>query len=186
MSRPIIPFSTLDTPALLTLHNTLAQQCGEKTKKSWHDSRCRLVERVAILRTLPAKKALAAKPAVKKLRKKVKREQPIRQAILAALAIVSHYEERVTGARVNVKDVRSAKHRHKLVSVGLHYADVLAIVRKKFPGASSGADLRWHQFHARNEALQKAKRRGDEKRAYGSFDGFTMPHKRPHTGKAKS
>lgn len=172
MSRPVIPFSELTIPQLLVVHNTLARQCGEPTKTAWHGSRMALIQRVAILRTLPFKLAKGEKPkTLRAKRQRMKRAAPVRMAILKALSIVSHYECPITGNFISLRTARGMD-TSKLNSVGRHYSDVLADVLARFPESkTTGRDLRWTQTQARN--------------CVPGFEGFTMPTKRPHTNKER-
>lgn len=159
MSRPIVPFSQLDVPQLLTLHNTLAQQCGEPTKKSWHQSRTDLVMRVAILRTLPAKKQIAV--AFKRPRR-----QPIREVMMKHLAVVSHYECGKTGKKLS-RQAAARRQRSEVISVGLAYPEVLRRIRRELPDArTTGGTLRVACWATRN---------GEP-----GFEDFKLPQKRPH------
>lgn len=125
-----IPYASLTVPQLVTIHNTLAAERGHAPLKSWHDSHCRLAERVAILRTHkklpPEEPKRSAKP-----RKAKKRKQPLRDAILKALAIVSHYEDAKTGDFVSKG--RKRNYPRPVIAVGLPYCEVMAIVRRQFP-----------------------------------------------------
>jgi hypothetical protein len=171
MSRPIVAFSQLDIPQLLTLHNTLAQQSGEPTKKTWHQSRTDLVTRVAILRTLPAKKEIAR-------RKSVARERPLTLFILKLLTIVDRYEDAVTGESIS-KARAARRDKSSLVSVGLAYAVILRRVLAQFPEArTSTLMLRQMAWQIRNSEPKNGITEDD-------FTKYPMPQKRPHKATAE-
>jgi hypothetical protein len=173
MSRSAIPFSQLTIPELLTLHNTLAQQSGEPTRKTWSDSRGRLVERVAILRTLPFKKVAAAAK-----RRSDERARPLTLFILKTLAIVDHYQIAETGERITKAQAANWP-RNTIISVGLAYPEVLERVQLEFPEArTSTLMLRQMAWQVRNHEPKNGIHPKD-------FDAFTMPDKRPHTSKRK-
>lgn len=159
---PIIPLSTMTTPELLAAYNSLAKDRGVEKLKKWSGTRCQLGERVAILRTM---KRLPEKIAPKKShRTKIAglgkpRPQAIRSATLAALCIVTHYEDS-KGNRVGKKTPRA-------LAVGLPYSAVLKIVRKQFPKSKVCTDSLWW---AANKASSKT-------------PGFecNLPHKRPRS-----
>lgn len=94
----------------------------------------------------------------------VRKPAPIRDATLLALSVVTHYEDKQTGARVSKPEARLRKP-NELYSIGLSFAAILKRVRKQFPAARiQERDLRWTATHVR----------------YGSagFERCTLPTKR--------
>lgn len=167
MSRAGIAFSTLGIPELLQLHNTLAQQSGERTVKTWTRSRMDLVQRVAILRTLPHTKHVA-------IRAHEERSRPLTLFILAALAFVDKYED-AKGAKLTRAEGkrRIEAGDTSIIKVGLYYGEVLARVRKRFPESrTSVLMLRQMAWQLRNREPKNGIHPDD-------FDRFPMPHKRP-------
>lgn len=126
---------------LIALHNQLAAERGKPTIKRDRANRCDVVQRLAILRTFePLPLPAPVKPPKKK------RKQPIRDAILKALAFVDYHENCITGERINKYNNRAGMTR----SVGLSYQAVLARVREQFPDArTTEADLRWNANQTR-------------------------------------
>lgn len=171
MSRPGIAFSQLDIPELLALHNTLAQQSGEPTKKTWTGSRMDLIQRVAILRTLPFKKAKAVLAPPKTAEEK-DRARPLSLFILNALAIVDHFEDAATGATLTQAEA-ARRSRKSVVSVGLTYADVLKLVLERFPHARTSTVM------LRQMAWQVRHREPKNGITAEDFDHCTLPDKRP-------
>lgn len=165
MSRPSSALSQLDTPALLTLHNTLAQQSGAPTVKAWHGSRMSLIERVSILRTMPK-----APPAMEK-RHAPPRAQPIRRVMLKALEVVSHYEAKATGVKISKQAAKSYP-RESLLSVGLPYREVLARVLAKMP-------------HARTSIITLRVAAAAVRNNERGFENCKLPQKRPHNSTRK-
>jgi len=165
-----IPFSTMNIPDLVAVHNQLAQPRGFAPLRAWGDSRCKLVERVAILRTY---KPIPPEPKKGKA-KRLRRLQPIRDAILEALAFISHYEDAKTG---EVVSKRAAKKRDPktLLSIGLAYPEIIKRVRhrlRKPKWTCEGITLRWTAAKVRNGAP--------------GFEHGTLPQKRPHSAKGKT
>lgn len=167
-----IAYKTLNTAQLLVLHNELATKRGKALLTSWRDSRYKLVERIALLRTVkelpPPETKMSADDLLREA-KKPKRKQPVRDAILRALAIISYYENAETGALLTKRAARRLRHYKpniKLLSVGLSYPEVADRVRARRPDAKiSGVFLRFCAAMARKQEP--------------GFEHCTLPHKRP-------
>lgn len=167
-----ISFTTLKIPGLIEAHNVLASTRGVPPLRNWHDSRCKLAERVALLRT---QKMIAPTPAndntpqpkPKAPPRPKRRRQPVRDAILKSLAFISHYENAKTG--VHVHKLAAWRHeRADLISVGLPYSEVFKMVKKLAPDSNvSCAQLRL----AANQV-----RAGQP-----GFAHCKLPTKRPHS-----
>lgn len=168
MPRKQIPFSQLNTQTLLTIHNELAAAHGLEPLKSWRGAFVDLVKRVALLNTKTPPQKEKTKPEPKRRRPlPVKRKQPVRDAILEALAFVSHYE---TPAGIPINKY-SPRNKTGLISVGLSYAEVAERVRKSLPTARvSGSFMRWTAAMARKGEAGFA---------------IKLPQKRPHGTKRK-
>lgn len=171
MQAQATTFRDLTIPELVSMHNRYAMDRGVDSMREWHGTTTKLVERIAILKTrpiVPSFEPAPAKPA------QPNRSQPIRDATLRALSIVSHYEHKETGARVRKSEAALFKPA-ELFAVGLSFARVLARVKKQFPESKvCERDLRWTVTHVR----------------YGSqgFENCKLPvkrarptHKRKHT-----
>lgn len=172
MPQIAIPYASLSIGQLVAIHNALAPERGETRLTSWHESRCLLAQRVAILRT---KKPLPPpeEPKKRPVGRPKKRNQPIRDAIMEALAFVSHYEDVKTGSIVRKRDAaRYRRAGRKIVSVGLPYSECVIRVRRKFPGMSPCSG----KFRV------IATRVRDKEAGY---ETCKLPHKRPHGTKGK-
>lgn len=179
MSRvplPIMSFSIMTIPQLLEAHNHLAKNRNKAALKSWHESRCKLAERVALLRTekeIPPpeepKKARAAAAAAKKRRLK-KRLAPVRKAVLKLLAIVDHYEVIATGQKITPRAAKRYK-RKDVLSVGLPYAEIVKRLRETCPytKGGSGEFIRWNANQVRVKAA--------------GFENCVLPDKRPRNNR---
>lgn len=176
MSLATIPYGALSIPELLSIHNVMACERGTLTLRSWRNSHVRLVERVAILRTRKPIPAPTPEPKPKPRRsgRAAARivKSKMRNAILKALAVVSHYEDSVTGNYVS-RQRALRMDRSKLIPVGLPYSEVARRVRVAVPGTVfSPVCLR----------VYAARVRGGEP----GYERCKLPHKRPHgTPKAK-
>lgn len=152
-----INYSALSDSELVALHNALAP---ERDVSAMRWNRCELVERIAILRTLKPKRP----PAPSRVVHLATRKQPVRDAILKEIGLITHYEHAVSGDLIAVADASKYQTR-LLISVGLPYAEVLARVRKQFPETRlSVADLRWSANQVRSMAA--------------GFEGCSLPEKR--------
>lgn len=170
MPQVSIPYSTLSIPDLVLVHNDLAPARGFPPLRTWHDTRCKLVQRVATLRTWPP---LPPKLKAKPRGRPRKTRQPMRDAIMESLAYVDHYEDAKTGTRVSKRAAAKYRRaRRPLLSVGLPYSECMKRVRRRFPNyaASSGT------FRV-VAAFVRARAAGHE--------NCKLPHKRPHGTKGK-
>jgi hypothetical protein len=159
----------MSTSQLLAKYNEFAPSRGVPTLKTWHDTRCKLVERLAILRTQKIVVVAPPRSARKRKRKPAKRKQPIRSAVLRLLSIVVYFEDTKTGRIINKRSAWRFNRRN-LISVGLSYPECVARLRLNFPRAKvCGRDLRW----------TATKVRAGEP----GFEKCILPQKRPHGGK---
>jgi len=126
-----IPFSILTVSQMLQVHNELAKARGIPPIKTWKDSRVRLVEKVALLRT---QKTVACK---QEEIKKRSRPQPKRDAIMRQLAKIDYYEEVETGRRISSVTARK-RPPGSVVSVGLPYKQIM-----KNLDATFGESMLW-------------------------------------------
>lgn len=165
-----IPYHSLNTLGLLNIHNEMALRCGQPSLKTWRDSRCKLVQRVAILRT---RKPLPPAPPKKLRGRPRKTRQPMRDAIMESLAFVSHYEDAKTGTYVSKHAAgKYRRARRALVSVGLPYSECVKRVRRRFPHyAASSGTFRVIASRVRDRET--------------GYEKCKLPHKRPHGTKGK-
>ena len=92
--------------------------------------------------------------------------QPVRDAILAAITIVTHYEDKSTGRDVSLQEAQSLP-RNSLRSAGLPYWKCLEIVKVRVPWSKTNGDvLRWTAHQVRIGA--------------SGFAGHELPQRRPH------
>lgn len=148
MPKPI-PFSQLSIPELIAAHNELAAARGARPLRHWRESRCKLVERVALLRATPIK--LKAMVAPRRLSKYVSKRPPVfRNAVMKELARVTGYRTS-DGLRLT-KELAKHFPRESLISVGLSYDEVGKRVRAQHPGCSaSPMMIRWIALQMRDQ-----------------------------------
>ncbi|MBR0876931.1 hypothetical protein JQ608_06905 [Bradyrhizobium liaoningense] len=164
----------MSTTELVGEYNRLAAIRNVPPLKAWKDSRVKLFELVSILRTVrPGGPSPASAPAAdsKMPLQRRPRGTPIRNAIVEALMVVTHYVERDTRRVVSNKEAMT-RDRKTLLSVGLPYTECLERVKAKHPGCKTtlGA-LRVAAIRARN--------------GLDGYEVFQLPQKRPHR-KSKS
>jgi len=173
MSPKEIPLALQSILQLLETHNALALERGEAQLKSWHASHCTLAQRVAILRTRSIVIGQQAQGVADTslTHARVKRNMPIRRAMLAALSYIDHYEVAATGKALS-KRAAKRHDRRTLLSVGLPYSEVITRIKQKVPNArTTPLALR---------VAAAAIREGQP--------GFetTLPQKRPHAAKGRT
>ena len=170
MPQKSIAFSTMKIPELLATYNELAPSRGVRRLRVWSDSRYKLVERLAILRT--RKIVPANMPTIKRkkvVRRKAKKsKQPVRDAMLKALAFVVHYEDIRTGKFIS-KHKSKTLPRRKIISVGLSYSECARMVKSLAPKSHvTRSQLRF------TASMVKSRERP-------GFANCILPDRRPHS-----
>ena len=98
------------------------------------------------------------------LKPPMRNEQFARDAILAAITTVTHYEDRTTGRKVSLNEAQHLP-RSSLRSVGLPYCECLELVKERVPWSKAKAPvLRWAAHQVRSGAP--------------GFQGYELPQKR--------
>lgn len=152
--------SDTPTPELL---DELRRLTGAAPKR-WSQSRIKLIERVARARSASE----APKPKPEKPKKGEKEGRSIREAALALLCDVVHYErkDQLQGPKNAPKTIPPGNDPADYRTVGLPYDLIIAAIRKEFTGSKTTvACLRWYAVKVRVE----------EK----GYENLRLPQRRP-------